>query len=140
MYETSSRHPQGPGPGNRGQGGGQGGGQGSWGTPGGEMIFSIPTIKCGLVIGQAGENLKSLNQQTGAFVDMLRQPPPNGDPNLKLFIIRGTPQQINHAKVLIERKIEVSTVLVFSCIRLKQNHVSSSFSINILVWNLFSFL
>ncbi|KAJ8363085.1 hypothetical protein SKAU_G00119160 [Synaphobranchus kaupii] len=35
-----------------------------------------------------------------------RQPPPNGDPNFKLFIIRGSPQQIDHAKQLIEDKIE----------------------------------
>uniref|UniRef100_A0A3Q3VUQ5 K Homology domain-containing protein n=1 Tax=Mola mola TaxID=94237 RepID=A0A3Q3VUQ5_MOLML len=85
---------------------GRGGGQGSWGTPGGEMTFSIPAVKCGLVIGRGGENVKSINQQTGAFVEISRQPPPNGDPNFKLFIIRGSPQQIDHAKQLIEEKIE----------------------------------
>lgn len=31
---------------------GRGRGQGSWGPPGGEMTFSIPTHKCGLVIGR----------------------------------------------------------------------------------------
>ncbi|KAL3053885.1 hypothetical protein OYC64_006252 [Pagothenia borchgrevinki] len=97
-----------PGPpgmpaGNRGQGGGQGG----WGPPGGEMTFSIPAHKCGLVIGRGGENIKSINQQTGAFVEICRQPPPNGDPNFKIFIIRGSPQQIDHAKQLIEEKIEI---------------------------------
>lgn len=105
--------PQGPpGPpgmpsGNRGRGGGQGG----WGPPGGEMTFSIPAQKCGLVIGRGGENVKSINQQTGAFVEISRQPPPNGDPNFKLFIIRGSPQQIDHAKQLIEEKIEVLVIL-----------------------------
>ncbi|XP_056263627.1 far upstream element-binding protein 2-like isoform X2 [Pseudoliparis swirei] len=100
--------PQGPpGPpgmpaGNRGRGGGQG----SWGSPGGELTFSIPAHKCGLVIGRGGENVKSINQQTGAFVEISRQPPPNGDPNFKIFIIRGSPQQIDHAKQLIEEKIE----------------------------------
>ncbi|XP_033999090.1 far upstream element-binding protein 2-like isoform X3 [Trematomus bernacchii] len=97
-----------PGPpgmpaGNRGRGGGQGG----WGPPGGEMTFSIPAHKCGLVIGRGGENIKSINQQTGAFVEICRQPPPNGDPNFKIFIIRGSPQQIDHAKQLIEEKIEI---------------------------------
>ncbi|KAJ4931815.1 hypothetical protein JOQ06_010255 [Pogonophryne albipinna] len=97
-----------PGPpgmpaGNRGRGGGQGG----WGPPGGEMTFSIPAHKCGLVIGRGGENVKSINQQTGAFVEICRQPPPNGDPNFKIFIIRGSPQQIDHAKQLIEEKIEI---------------------------------
>uniref|UniRef100_A0A672GSJ7 KH-type splicing regulatory protein n=1 Tax=Salarias fasciatus TaxID=181472 RepID=A0A672GSJ7_SALFA len=96
-----------PGPpgmpaGNRGRGGGQGG----WGPPGGEMTFSIPAHKCGLVIGRGGENVKAINQQTGAFVEISRQLPPNGDPNFKLFIIRGSPQQIDHAKQLIEEKIE----------------------------------
>ncbi|KAF3846469.1 hypothetical protein F7725_003547 [Dissostichus mawsoni] len=97
-----------PGPpgmpaGNRGRGGGQSG----WGPPGGEMTFSIPAHKCGLVIGRGGENVKSINQQTGAFVEICRQPPPNGDPNFKIFIIRGSPQQIDHAKQLIEEKIEI---------------------------------
>nr|XP_043906170.1 far upstream element-binding protein 2-like isoform X3 [Solea senegalensis] len=96
-----------PGPpgipaGNRGRGGGQGG----WGPPGGEVTFSIPANKCGLVIGRGGESVKSINQQTGAFVEISRQLPPNGDPNFKLFIIRGLPQQISHAKQLIEEKIE----------------------------------
>ncbi|XP_046895074.1 far upstream element-binding protein 2-like isoform X4 [Hypomesus transpacificus] len=94
--------PPGMPPGNRGRGRGQG----SWGPPGGEMTFSIPAHKCGLVIGRGGENVKSINQQTGAFVEISRQPPPNGDPNFKLFVIRGSPQQIDHAKQLIEDKIE----------------------------------
>lgn len=51
--------------------------------------------------------MKAINQQTGAFVEISRQLPPNGDPNFKLFIIRGSPQQIDHAKQLIEEKIEV---------------------------------
>ena len=59
------------------------------------MTFSIPTHKCGLVIGRGGENVKAINQQTGAFVEISRQLPPNGDPNFKLFVIRGSPQQID---------------------------------------------
>lgn len=51
--------------------------------------------------------MKAINQQTGAFVEISRQLPPNGDPNFKLFVIRGSPQQIDHAKQLIEEKIEV---------------------------------
>ncbi|XP_041856402.1 far upstream element-binding protein 2-like isoform X3 [Melanotaenia boesemani] len=94
--------PPGMPPGNRGRGGGQD----SWGPPGGEMTFSIPAHKCGLVIGRGGENVKAINQQTGAFVEISRQLPPDGDPNFKLFIIRGSPQQIDHARQLIEEKIE----------------------------------
>lgn len=81
------------------------------------MTFSIPAHKCGLVIGRGGENVKSINQQTGAFVEISRQPPPNGDPNFKLFIIRGSPQQIDHAKQLIEEKIEVLNILVSGYMR-----------------------
>ncbi|XP_038140673.1 far upstream element-binding protein 2 isoform X1 [Cyprinodon tularosa] len=95
-----------PGSGMPPGGRGRGGGQGNWGPPGGEVTFSIPAHKCGLVIGRGGENIKSINQQTGAFVEICRQMPPNGDPNYKLFIIRGSPQQIDHAKQLIEEKIE----------------------------------
>ncbi|KAI1886632.1 hypothetical protein AGOR_G00197810 [Albula goreensis] len=95
-----------PGSGMPPGGRGRGRGQGNWGPPGGEMTFSIPSHKCGLVIGRGGENVKAINQQTGAFVEISRQPPPNGDPNFKLFIIRGSPQQIDHAKQLIEDKIE----------------------------------
>ncbi|KAJ7989767.1 hypothetical protein DPEC_G00307930 [Dallia pectoralis] len=93
-----------PGSGSRGQSHG-----GSWGPPGGggeEMTFSIPAHKCGLVIGRGGENIKAINQQTGAFVEISRQEHPDGDPNFKLFVIRGSPQQIDHAKQLIEDKIE----------------------------------
>ncbi|XP_043913011.1 far upstream element-binding protein 2 isoform X1 [Protopterus annectens] len=106
LLQSLRSGPSGPGPGMPPGGRGRGRGQGSWGPPGGEMTFSIPTHKCGLVIGRGGENVKAINQQTGAFVEISRQPPPNGDPNYKLFIIRGAPQQIDHAKQLIEEKIE----------------------------------
>ncbi|XP_036408683.1 far upstream element-binding protein 2-like [Megalops cyprinoides] len=95
-----------PGPPGMPPGRGRGRGQGNWGPPGGEVTFSIPSHKCGLVIGRGGENVKAINQQTGAFVEISRQLPPNGDPNFKLFVIRGSPQQIDHAKQLIEDKIE----------------------------------
>ncbi|KAM9115587.1 far upstream element-binding protein 2 isoform 1-T1 [Pangshura tecta] len=106
LQSLRSGPPGPPGPGMPPGGRGRGRGQGNWGPPGGEMTFSIPTHKCGLVIGRGGENVKAINQQTGAFVEISRQLPPNGDPNFKLFIIRGSPQQIDHAKQLIEEKIE----------------------------------
>lgn len=106
LQSLRSGPPGPPGPGMPPGGRGRGRGQGPWGPPGGEMTFSIPTHKCGLVIGRGGENVKAINQQTGAFVEISRQPPPNGDPNFKMFIIRGSPQQIDHAKQLIEEKIE----------------------------------
>uniref|UniRef100_A0A1A8CGL1 KH-type splicing regulatory protein n=1 Tax=Nothobranchius kadleci TaxID=1051664 RepID=A0A1A8CGL1_NOTKA len=104
-----------PGGGMMPGGRGRGGGQGNWGPPGEEVTFSIPAHKCGLVIGRGGENVKAINQQTGAFVEISRQLPPNGDQNFKLFIIRGSPQQIDHAKHLIEEKIEEPLCPVGGC-------------------------
>ncbi|PIO39662.1 hypothetical protein AB205_0058010, partial [Aquarana catesbeiana] len=74
----------GPGPGGRGRGRGQG----NWnmGPPGGETI-------------------KNISQQSGAKIELQRNPPPNSDPNMKLFTVRGSPQQIDYARQLIEEKI-----------------------------------
>uniref|UniRef100_A0A2K5SAD4 Far upstream element binding protein 1 n=1 Tax=Cebus imitator TaxID=2715852 RepID=A0A2K5SAD4_CEBIM len=55
--------------------------------------------------GIDGETIKSISQQSGARIELQRNPPPNADPNMKLFTIRGTPQQIDYARQLIEEKI-----------------------------------
>ncbi|XP_048469595.1 far upstream element-binding protein 3 isoform X1 [Rhincodon typus] len=92
-----------------GPGRGRGRGRSEWnmGPPGGmqEITYTIPADKCGLVIGRGGETIKSINQQTGAHVELQRNPPPNSDPNIRIFIIRGALQQIEHARQLIEEKI-----------------------------------
>ncbi|NXB21891.1 FUBP2 protein, partial [Rhagologus leucostigma] len=81
-------------------------GRGLWGRTGAlRGLWGAPSDRWGFW-GAGGENVKAINQQTGAFVEISRQLPPNGDPNFKLFVIRGTPQQIDHAKQLIEEKIE----------------------------------
>lgn len=89
------------------------------------MTFSIPTHKCGLVIGRGeslrlcpfpawlctcqpftnrgptgGENVKAINQQTGAFMEISRQLPLNKDPNFKLS------SGLTPADSIIEEKIE----------------------------------
>ncbi|KAF5914797.1 hypothetical protein HPG69_008917 [Diceros bicornis minor] len=88
---------------------GRGRGRGDWsvGTPGGvqEITYTVPADKCGLVIGKGGENIKSINQQSGAHVELQRNPPPNTDPNLRIFTIRGIPQQIEVARHLIDEKV-----------------------------------
>lgn len=56
-----------------------------------------------------GENIKSINQQSGAHVELQRNPPPNTDPNLRIFTIRGIPQQIEVARHLIDEKVGVRT-------------------------------
>ncbi|XP_041706804.1 far upstream element-binding protein 3 isoform X2 [Coregonus clupeaformis] len=91
---------------------GRGRGRGDWnmGAPGGlqEVTYSIPADKCGLVIGKGGETIKNINQQSGAHVELQRNPPPNTDPNVRIFSIRGTPQQMEMARQLIDEKIGAS--------------------------------
>ncbi|XP_063795095.1 far upstream element-binding protein 1 isoform X3 [Pseudophryne corroboree] len=98
----------GGGPGGPG-GRGRGRGQGNWnmGPPGGlqEFNFVVPTVKTGLIIGKGGETIKNISQQSGARIELQRNPPPNSDPNMKLFTVRGSPQQIDFARQLIEEKI-----------------------------------
>ncbi|XP_047685404.1 far upstream element-binding protein 3 isoform X2 [Prionailurus viverrinus] len=88
---------------------GRGRGRGDWsvGAPGGvqEITYTVPADKCGLVIGKGGENIKSINQQSGAHVELQRNPPPSTDPSLRVFTIRGVPQQIEVARQLIDEKV-----------------------------------
>uniref|UniRef100_A0A8C7QKL3 K Homology domain-containing protein n=1 Tax=Oncorhynchus mykiss TaxID=8022 RepID=A0A8C7QKL3_ONCMY len=92
---------------------GRGRGRGDWGmgSPGGlqEVTYTIPADKCGLVIGKGGDTIKSINQQSGAHVELQRNPPHNTDPNVRIFSIRGTPQQMELARQLIDDKIGVSS-------------------------------
>ncbi|XP_077564134.1 P-element somatic inhibitor isoform X1 [Haemaphysalis longicornis] len=105
----------------RGRGRGRGGFDGGFGPPGGpgmgrggrgrgpggedvhEVQYTVPANKCGLVIGKGGEAIRQINQQSGAHVELSRAPPPN--PVEKVFIIRGNPQQIEHAQQLINERI-----------------------------------
>ncbi|KHN72138.1 Far upstream element-binding protein 1 [Toxocara canis] len=63
----------------------------------------VPANKAGLVIGKGGENVKQLCADSGAHIELSREPPPN--PFEKIFIIRGSPQQIHHAQHLIRIKV-----------------------------------
>ncbi|XP_048458373.1 far upstream element-binding protein 1 isoform X3 [Rhincodon typus] len=102
-----------PGPGGPGPGRGRGRGQGNWnmGPPGGlqEFTFTVPSSKTGIIIGKGGETVKAISQQSGARIELQRNPPPNADPNFKMFIIRGSTQQIDYARQLIEEKIGAPT-------------------------------
>nr|XP_057917415.1 far upstream element-binding protein 1 isoform X3 [Doryrhamphus excisus] len=97
------------GPPGHGGGRGRGRGQGNWnmGPPGGlqEFTFTVPTMKTGLIIGKGGETIKCISQQSGARIELQRNPPPNSDPNVKMFTVRGSPQQIDYARQLVEEKI-----------------------------------
>uniref|UniRef100_UPI003AAA4F71 far upstream element-binding protein 3-like n=2 Tax=Centroberyx TaxID=88664 RepID=UPI003AAA4F71 len=90
-------------------------GRGDWtmGSPGPlqEVTYTIPADKCGLVIGKGGETIKSINQQSGAHVELQRNPPPSTDPNTRVFTIRGTAQQMDLARQLIDDKIGGSGIM-----------------------------
>uniref|UniRef100_A0A8C8DNB5 K Homology domain-containing protein n=1 Tax=Oryzias sinensis TaxID=183150 RepID=A0A8C8DNB5_9TELE len=90
-------------------------GRGDWtmGSPGPlqEVTYTIPADKCGLVIGKGGETIKSINQQSGAHVELQRNPPPSTDPNTRVFTIRGTAQQMEVARQLIDDKIGGSGII-----------------------------
>uniref|UniRef100_A0A669C6P0 Far upstream element (FUSE) binding protein 3 n=1 Tax=Oreochromis niloticus TaxID=8128 RepID=A0A669C6P0_ORENI len=77
------------------------------GGPGGlqEMTYAVPADKCGLVIGKGGETIKNIKEQSRAHVELQRNPPPNTDPNVRIFSIRGTPQQMEKARQLINERI-----------------------------------
>lgn len=54
-----------------------------------------------------GETIKGISQQSGARIELQRNPPPNSDPSIKMFTVRGSPQQIDYARQLVEEKIGV---------------------------------
>jgi len=85
-----------------GRGGHMGPGGPGFGPGGNEVHFSVPANKTGLVIGKGGEIIRQINQETGAHCELDRNPPNN--PNEKIFILRGTPDQIEHAKKAIADK------------------------------------
>lgn len=68
-----------------------------------EMAFTIPATKCGVVIGRGGETIKQINSQSGAHCEMDRRP--NNNPTEKIILIRGSPEQIESAKRLIQDKL-----------------------------------
>ncbi|KAJ4925851.1 hypothetical protein JOQ06_008037 [Pogonophryne albipinna] len=55
--------------------------------------------------GRRGETIKNIKEQSRAHVELQRNPPPNTDPNVRIFSIRGTPQQLEKARQLIDERI-----------------------------------
>lgn len=71
---------------------------------GSEMFYMhVPSNKTGLVIGKGGETIKQICAESGAHVELSRDPPPNASE--KVFIIKGTPYQIHHAQHIIRIKV-----------------------------------
>ena len=56
-----------------------------------------------------GETIKQINQQTGAHCELDRRDQSNE--NEKLFIIRGNPEQVEHAKRIFSEKLGMVDIL-----------------------------
>jgi len=78
---------------------------GGGGVGGASEIFymHVPSNKTGLVIGKGGETIKQICGESGAHVELSRDPPPNATE--KVFIIKGSPYQIHHAQHIIRIKV-----------------------------------
>uniref|UniRef100_G3N7F6 K Homology domain-containing protein n=2 Tax=Gasterosteus aculeatus TaxID=69293 RepID=G3N7F6_GASAC len=74
-------------------------------------LYNLETIISKLIINPSGETIKSINQQSGAHVELQRNPPPSTDPNTRVFTIRGTAQQMDLARQLIDDKIGGSGIM-----------------------------
>lgn len=75
----------------------------AWGLP--QSLLTLVSV----LPPTGGENIKSINQQSGAHVELQRNPPPSTDPSLRIFTIRGLPPQIEVARHLIDEKVGVRT-------------------------------
>uniref|UniRef100_A0A1B0GQ72 K Homology domain-containing protein n=1 Tax=Phlebotomus papatasi TaxID=29031 RepID=A0A1B0GQ72_PHLPP len=96
---------------NGGGGGGGGGNFSDYGKPMREEVsFVVPASKCGIIIGRGGDTIKQINQQSGAHCEMDRKAQTNN--NEKTFIIRGNPDQIEHARSIISEKIGLDIQLI----------------------------
>ena len=110
--------------------GGMGGGRGGFGGPGRGMgrgggagwpssgpgdkveCVMVASNKVGLVIGKGGETIKSINQASGAHVEIDRNAPP--DATEKNFLIKGSPEAVERAKSMVLEKIGAIEVLLLT--------------------------
>uniref|UniRef100_A0A0K0D155 KH domain-containing protein n=1 Tax=Angiostrongylus cantonensis TaxID=6313 RepID=A0A0K0D155_ANGCA len=70
-----------------------------------ELVFYmyVPSSKAGLIIGKKGRTIKQINDETGAYCAVSREPHPNKEQTV--FIIRGTAFQIYRAQHIMRIKI-----------------------------------
>jgi len=72
-----------------------------------EAVIRVPSEKAGIVIGKGGETVKEINRRSGAYVEIEKsQRGPNAvEGPEKMFVIKGTPEQVQYAQQLIYEKI-----------------------------------
>lgn len=88
-----------------GGGMGRGGGWPAGGMNGGDCVdyIGVSQDKIGLVIGKGGDTIKSINQASGAFVEIDKKAPQ--DAHEKNFIIKGSKENVERAKQMVLEKI-----------------------------------
>merc|ERR1719479_189885 len=86
-----------------GRGGGGGAGWPSAGPGDKVECVMVASNKVGLVIGKGGETIKSINQASGAHVEIDRNAPP--DAQEKNFLIKGSAEAVERAKSMVLEKI-----------------------------------
>lgn len=74
------------------------------------MSSSFTFIICIKIFILGGETIKQINQQTGAHCELDRRNQSNE--NEKIFIIRGNPEQVEHAKRIFSEKLGMVRVMV----------------------------
>lgn len=77
-----------------------------YGGPGqSEAFIKVPGDKAGIVIGKGGESIKDINRRSGAHVEIDKSQRGASDGTDKMFIIKGSQEQIQYAQQLIYEKI-----------------------------------
>uniref|UniRef100_A0A8C5BQM9 Far upstream element binding protein 3 n=1 Tax=Gadus morhua TaxID=8049 RepID=A0A8C5BQM9_GADMO len=100
-----------------------------------EITYAVPADKCGLVIGKGGETIKNIKEQSCAHVELQRNPPPNTDPNVRIFSLRGTPQQLDKARQLIDERVGTGSGVPLCCLyRGPQAFVAGGWGTTFQIW------
>ncbi|CAK1543559.1 unnamed protein product [Leptosia nina] len=68
------------------------------------VTFSMPNVKCGLIIGRGGEVIKQINAQSGAHCELDRRAQ-NPDRVNRTFFIKGHPDAVENCKRIIMEKV-----------------------------------
>jgi len=76
-------------------------------------VLFLLTLFCIKIFILGGETIKQINQQTGAHCELDRRNQSNE--NEKIFIIRGNPEQVEHAKRIFSEKLGMVRLII--CIR-----------------------
>ncbi|XP_065178619.1 far upstream element-binding protein 1-like [Sycon ciliatum] len=84
-----------------------GGAGGAFLGPNQVVDMPVPASRCGLIIGRHGETIRSLQQESGAHIQLNRNA--MCGPEEKIFTIGGTPEEISRAQQLIRNKCEMAS-------------------------------